>query len=172
MLTPTPALCGGHTVWTRTPSGETTTWTWLGLRTTRPSSDPVGTGNQSAGREAPGNGRLPQECESACGVLGACSTLAVALRPGVPGPAAKGSRSKVRCPGPAEAPTVCVLCLQGPRRHRPSRSTRARPLTPRAGPAPRTPTHTPRTTAGPRCWLTTPYWPRSPPAGPWMCSPG
>jgi hypothetical protein len=43
MLTHSPALYGGPTVWTRTQSAETTTWTSLGSRTTRLSLVPVGT---------------------------------------------------------------------------------------------------------------------------------
>nr|XP_054411332.1 protein naked cuticle homolog 2 isoform X2 [Pongo abelii] len=60
----------------------------------------------------------------------------------------------------------------GPLLCKPSRSPRAGPRTSRPGPAPRSQTHTPCTTAGRRCWWNTSCQPRSLLPGPWTRSPG
>lgn len=186
--TPTPAVHGARAAWTRTRSGGTTTWTWPESRTTRLSSGLVGTGDQSSGSEVPCVDALGTGAPSPQGSPGPCDKAhdsptskrgrpsrvrGVCLLRREMSRAPQRSRRVSRVPGLRRVSGVGLRgapCLQGPRRHQPSRSIRARPCTPRAGPTRRRRTHTTRTTAGLSRRPTSPRRLQTPP-GPWTRSP-
>lgn len=113
--TPTPAVHGARAAWTRTGSGGTTTWTWPGSRTTRLSSDPVGTGDQRSGSEvlcvdAPGTG-----APSPQGSRVPATKLTTVPHPnvGVPVRCVGCPCSGVKCPGPRRGLAGCQGWVSG-----------------------------------------------------------